>query len=178
MFHCWVWAISRQVNGARDKSRSSDTGGTSPCKKSFSALDVSAEAVPCPGFILPAIMEQTKFVITSRWLVPGNFTSACSQFTLSEAQVCWCNPTLLPEGQAKGSRDYCLFLGQFLSLLLAMLARKAVQVLGAQQNYSLVDIRWLAGGPFIELDWGAVLRKSEPAFWGVSSAYKLMGLLT
>lgn len=103
---------------------------------------------------------------------------ACSQFTSSEAQVCWCIPALLPGGQAKGSRDHSLFLGQFLSLLLVMLARKAEQVLGAQQNYSSVDIRvsYLAGGPFIELYWGAVPRKLEHAFWGVLSACKLMGL--
>lgn len=75
VFLGWVWALSRKVNGARDKHWSNDTGGTCPCKKSLSALDVCAEAVQCPGFTLPAIMEQTKFVITSRWLVPGNFTS-------------------------------------------------------------------------------------------------------
>lgn len=178
MYH--HWAISRKVNGARNKFWSSDTGGTCPCKKSHSALDVSAEAVESPGFILPAIMEQTKFVITSRCLVPSNCTSVCSQFTLSEAQVCSCTPTLLPEGQTKGSRDHCLFSGQFLSLLLVVLARKAEQVLGAQQNYSLVGIRvnQLAGDSFIELDWGAVPRKSEYASWGVFLACKLVGLFT
>lgn len=149
------------------------------CKKSLSALDVCAEAVQCPGFTLPAITEQTKFVITSRWLVPGNFTSGLAHnLPHQKHRSADSSPLSCLGGQAKGSRDHSLFLGQFLSLLLVMLARKAEQVLGAQQNYSSVDIRvsYLAGGPFIELYWGAVPRKLEHAFWGVLSACKLMGL--
>lgn len=52
----------------------------------------------------------------------------------------------------KGPGTATCVLGQFLSLLLEVSARKAEQVLGAQQNCSSVDVRvsQLAGGLFTE----------------------------